>query len=321
MALQISCAFPPSSAAVEHAVLAEELGYERVWFYDSPALYGDVWVALALVAERTSRIGLGPATLIPHLRHPMAQAAAIATLAELAPGRLAVSISTGFTGRLTMGKGRLSRGYFERYVRQLKGLLAGEQVEIDGALTRMMHPDGYGPPRPIEVPILVGAGGPRGRAFAHEIGADGVVSLTPGFEWCAPLFFGTVLDEGESPNSPRAVAAVEGALTVRYHAAYEHHPGSLDALPGGAAWREAVEQVPERERHLTVHDQHLVGASDLDRRALDLAELAPALAWSPHELRERLDRLEAGGATEVMWQPMGPDVPRELRTFAEATGL
>jgi 5,10-methylenetetrahydromethanopterin reductase len=309
MTLEISCAFPPSSAAVEHAVLAEQLGFKRAWFYDSPALYPDVWVTLARVAERTERIELGPATLIPHLRHPMTQAAAIATLAELAPGRLAVSISTGFTGRLTMGQPRLSRSYFERYVRQLRGLLAGEQVEIDGALCEMLHPEGYGPTRPIDVPILVGASGPRGEAFAREIGADGVVNAHPGFEWAAPLFFGTVLDEGESPNSERAAATVAGGLAVAYHAAYARDAGALDALPGGDAWREAVERVPEAERHLAMHAGHLVEANEIDRATLDLEALAPRLAWPAGELRERLRALEERGATELMWQPMGSDIP------------
>ena len=100
--LQVSCAFPPSPNVVAHAQLAESLGYERVWLYDSPALYPDVWVSLALVAEHTTRIGIGPGVLVPNLRHPVTQAAAIATVDALAPGRLAVAIGTGFTARMTM---------------------------------------------------------------------------------------------------------------------------------------------------------------------------------------------------------------------------
>ena len=321
MALEISCAFPPSTAAVEHAVLAERLGFKRVWFYDSPALYPDVWVILALVAERTERIELGPATLIPHLRHPMTQAAAIATLAELAPGRLVVSISTGFTGRVAMGQRQLSRAYFERYVRQLKALLAGERIEIDGALCQMLHPQGYGPARPIDVPILVGASGPRGEAFAKAIGADGVVNAHPDFAWAAPLFFGTVLDEGESPDSERASATVASGVVLAYHGAYARGTDALDTLPAGEAWRAAVERVPEAERHLAVHAGHLVEPSEIDRATLDLGALAPRLAWPPDELRARLRALAERGATEVMWQPMGADIPRELHAFAEATGL
>ena len=68
--MQISCAFPPSPNVVAHAQLAESLGYERIWLYDSPALYPDVWVSLARVAEHTTRIGIGPGVLVPNLRHP-----------------------------------------------------------------------------------------------------------------------------------------------------------------------------------------------------------------------------------------------------------
>src|ERR1700732_3016504 len=105
MRLTLSCAFATSTASHEHARIAEELGYARTWFYDSPALYPDVWVQLCRAAERTQRIGLGPGVLIPSLRHPMVTAAAIAALAAIAgPGRVAVGIGSGFTGRLTMGR-------------------------------------------------------------------------------------------------------------------------------------------------------------------------------------------------------------------------
>src|SRR5215216_2209746 len=100
--LDISCAFATSMATPDHIVLAERLGYRRAWCYDSPALYPDVWMVLALAASRTERIGLGPAVLVPSLRHPMVNAAAIATLAAQAPGRVAVALGSGFTGRVVL---------------------------------------------------------------------------------------------------------------------------------------------------------------------------------------------------------------------------
>src|SRR5258705_7546693 len=103
MALAISCAFATSADSHEHARIAEELGYERAWFYDSPALYPDVWVQLCRAAERTRRIALGPGVLIPSLRHPMTTAAAIATLVSIAgEGRVFAAVGSGFTGRLEM---------------------------------------------------------------------------------------------------------------------------------------------------------------------------------------------------------------------------
>jgi len=97
MALKLSCAFATSLDTPEHTRVAEELGYERAWFYDSPALYPDIWVQLCRAAELTDTIGLGTGVLVPHLRHPMTNAAAIATLVDVAGAeRVAIGIGTGF---------------------------------------------------------------------------------------------------------------------------------------------------------------------------------------------------------------------------------
>ena len=182
--MELSCAFPPSLAAVDHIVEAERLGYERAWLFDSPALYPDIWAIAALAAVRTERIGLGPAVLVPNLRHPLTQASAIATLEHLAPGRAVVAIGTGFTGRMAMGKNALTWAYTRRYIEQLRALLRGEAVEVDGAIVQMLHGDGFAPERPIATPIVVAANGPKGMDVAGELG-DGVMTIgggEPSFE-------------------------------------------------------------------------------------------------------------------------------------------
>jgi 5,10-methylenetetrahydromethanopterin reductase len=319
--VDISCAFPPNPAAVDHVVEAERLGYARAWLYDSPALYGDIWMIAALCAARTSRIGLGPGVLVPSLRHPLAQAAAIATLEQLAPGRVAAAIGTGFTGRMAMGQKPLTWAYTRRYVEQLRALLRGEPVDVDGALVQMLHADEYTPKRPIATPIVIGANGPKGMAVARELG-DGVMTVgtgQPSFDWCAALAFGTVLDDGEDPGSPRALAAAGPGLTVVYHAMYEGNPDSVDSLPGGTEWRARIEEIPDSARHLAVHEDHLVRVTDRDRPLLD-GELLEAFTWTGarDEIRMRLDALEASGVSEILYAPMGPDVPRELDAFMAA---
>lgn len=119
-----SCAFATSSSTPAHVELAETLGYRRAWLYDSPAVYPDVWMVVSRSAEHTSRIGLGPGVLVPSLRHPMVNAAAIAELVSQAPGRVAVAIGSGFTGRLTLGERPLPWRQVAEYVRCLKALLA-----------------------------------------------------------------------------------------------------------------------------------------------------------------------------------------------------
>ena len=108
--------------------------------------------AAARVAEATATIGVGTAVLIPSLRHVLTQASAIATLEALAPGRLAVAIGTGFTGRRMLGQKPLSWKATSEYVSQLRRLLAGEGVEVDGAVVKMCHPESLAPARPIRTP-------------------------------------------------------------------------------------------------------------------------------------------------------------------------
>ena len=314
--LTVSCAFPPGPDTVAHALLAESLGYERVWLYDSPVLYGDVWVHLARVAEATSRIGLGPAVLVPHLRHPVAQAAAIATVAGLAPGRLVVAIGTGFTARMAMGQKPLTWAATRTYIAQVKGLLAGESMVVEGKVVKLTPPAGWLDVHPV--PILVAANGPKGLAVAKELG-DGVMTIfggQPEFDWSALLAFGTVLDPGEDPGSERALLAAGPALTVVYHGMYEADPAQVDMLPGGAEWRAELERVPVHLRHLAIHEDHLVHVTERDRPLLS-GEGLTSFTWTgdAETLRARLDATAAAGTSEIMFQPCGPDVERELRAF------
>jgi 5,10-methylenetetrahydromethanopterin reductase len=325
--VDLSCAFATSLDTPEHARIAEQLGYRRAWCYDSPALYPDVWMTLGRAAERTSTIGLGPAVLVPSLRHPMVNAAAIASLAALAPGRVAAAIGAGFTGRHTLGQRAMRWADVRSYVSVLQALLRGEEAEWDGAVVRMIHPGDFVAGRPVEVPILVGADGPKGMAVAAELG-DGVFSAgiptaaDGGPPWRALLVFGTVLDEGEAPVDDRVLAAAGPALAVAYHALYERGGAdAVDAFPGGRTWREAVEEVPPERRHLAIHDGHLVVVTDRDRPAvLEGAPLLTSLAFTgtAPELRERLAGLAAAGVTELAYQPAGPDIPGELERMRTA---
>jgi 5,10-methylenetetrahydromethanopterin reductase len=329
--MDISCAFATSRETPAYVELAETLGYQRAWLYDSPALYPDVWMVLTRCAERTSRIGLGPGVLVPSLRHPMVNAAAIAELVGLAPGRVVVAVGSGFTGRFTLGQRPMPWRQVAAYVRCLKALLAGETAEWEGAKVRMLHPPGFGAERPIDVPILIAADGPKGLAVAGELG-DGVFSAAVPqpdaaevADWRALLSFGTVLDDGEDLTSARVIDAAGPAAVVLYHAMYERGgAAAVDALPGGQGWREAIEAYPESERHLAIHEGHLVKANPRDEP--HVGELIPlassmALTGTAKEIADKIAGLASLGVTEVVYQPAGSNIERELRAFASAAGL
>ena len=152
---------PPGPRTVEYALLAEDLGFRAVWCPEVPAFGHDIWVTLARIAERAKRIKFGPSVLIPSYRHPMAQASAIATLEQIAPGRLMVGFGTGFTGRAGMGKKPLSLASMRTHIAQVKALLRGEVADIDGGLAQILASDGWLPDRPIDVPVTWQAKAPR----------------------------------------------------------------------------------------------------------------------------------------------------------------
>lgn len=326
--MDVSCAFPTALESPDHIAVAESLGYARAWVYDTPQQSPDVWMTLALAAQRTEGIGLGPGVLIPTLRHPMVNAAATATLASLAPGRVAVAFGTGFTGRRAMGYKAITWAYMQRYLRAYRGLLAGEVVEWEGSQMQMLHPEGHAPARPVDVPVLVGALGPKGHAVATEL-ADGLFvtlqlpDFMGDFSWVPYLFWGTVLDEDEPVDSEHARAAAGPGWALAYHGAYEFGgPDAVRDLPGGAEWMSVVEQTAPEERHLAVHGQHCVGLNDADQAAWSAGGHAMlrdvTVSGTRDEVRRRLDEAAEQGVTEVVFQPCGPDPRAELERFQEA---
>lgn len=170
---------------------------------------------------------------------------------------------------------------------------------------------------------MISALGPKGAAVAREL-ADGLfVTLSlpefaSEFSRVSYLFWGTVLDDGEDRRSERVREAGGPGLALAYHGGYEFNT-PLSDLPGGKEWQEVVERTPPDERHLAVHEQHCVGLNQADRAAWDaggyeMLEEA-TLSGTADQIRGRLGEVAAAGVTELVYQPCGPDIRRELEVF------
>jgi 5,10-methylenetetrahydromethanopterin reductase len=324
--MKISAQFATSLQSPAHIGVAEQLGYDRAWLFDTPHESPDVWMMLALAAERTATIGLGPGVLVPTLRHPMVNASAAAALAVLAPGRVAVAFGSGFAGARALGAAPASWSYLRDYVKAFRGLLSGARVSWQGTRIQMMHPDGYAPQRPIDIPVLISALGPKGIEVATEL-ADGLFTVNgqtgyaAQFSWAALGVHGTVLTDDEALDSPRVQAAAGPGNALAYHAAYEFG-GDVTALPAGDVWLETINQSPPQDRHLAVHDQHLVALNHADTAAWAAGSWTAigqtTLTGTADEIGHRVSELAAEGITEIIYQPTGPDIPGELEAFHTA---
>ncbi|WP_436792035.1 LLM class flavin-dependent oxidoreductase [Yinghuangia sp. YIM S10712] len=316
--IELSCGLPPGPDFADLAVLAEELGYARVWIYESAPLWEDAFVHLALAAQRTSRIGLSTAVLIPQQRSVMAMASGIAAIARISGGRFRACFGTGFTARLTIGQKPMKLDALGEYVSALRQVLAGETATVDGKAVRMLHADGLAAPRPLEVPLWLSVFGPRGAELAGKV-ADGIIGPPHPTLPAAMLVSGTVLEPGEEPGSDRVREAIGAWRVVDWHNAYAKGGAeAVDAMPGGRAWREAVEALaPEDERHLLTYEGHVTHLPDRDRALLEHIDLK-AFVGDEARVGRQLSRLGDAGFREAIYTPSGPDLARELRAFAAA---
>ena len=324
-AVKLSVAMPPGPKSVELAKLAEDLGYDRIWFYDSAALYEDIWITLARVADATS-IKIGTAVLVPNLRHVMTTASAIATIERIAPGRLACGWGTGATARWVLNQKALSWASVQRYLTQLRGLLNGETVEVDGQRCQMIHHQDWAIGRPINVPQLVSALGPKGIEVTRELCAsgvaDGLIAMgapVTGFDWHVQMTAGTVLRAGERMDDERVKLALGPWYVVRYHGIWQSYPAALGSLPLGTEWLAGIDsERAEGERHLAVHEGHVTDVTPRDRAVLDAAgEALGTTGWVGARDQIRA-KAQACPAHELLYTPAGPDLAGEMREFAAA---
>ena len=109
---------------------------------------------------------------------------------------------------------------------------------------------------------------------------------------------------------------------VVYHAFYDLGWGDLATLPSGNAWRQRADATPERTRHLDVHANHLIGLNALEEGIVTGEALAAlCVATDAERWRTRIAASEQAGVTEIVYQPAGPDIERELTAFAQMAGL
>ena len=115
---------------INYVVRAEELGYSHAWLADSQMLWSDCYATLALAAVRTSKIHLGTGVAVSGTRPAPVNAASIATINALAPGRTFFGIGSGNTAMRVMGMKPHKIAEFEEYLASIGPLLKGEESQL-----------------------------------------------------------------------------------------------------------------------------------------------------------------------------------------------
>jgi len=145
---------------------AEKSGFAMVMNGDTPALLGDHYVGLTLIAQETSKCRLGSYMTNPVTRHPAVAAAAIASVNELSGGRAFLGLATGDSGVFNFGLKPATLAEIEEYILAVRDMLNGREATYHGHTMRF---DWYAK----DIPIYMAPGGPKGIALAGRV-ADGV---------------------------------------------------------------------------------------------------------------------------------------------------
>jgi probable F420-dependent oxidoreductase len=147
---------PPYQRMIELFQLAERVGFEYGWTYDSHVLWQDSFPTMALAAKATERLKLGHMVTNPGTREPTVVASAYATLQDVSEGRMIMGIGRGDSARRYIGQKPVPVGRFEETLKMIKPFMNGEKVswndtELELAWARRdlpeieMHVAGYGP--------------------------------------------------------------------------------------------------------------------------------------------------------------------------------
>ena len=176
---------------VEHAVAAEEAGWDAVFLWDhvlrradDPQETADPWVAMAAVAVATTHIRIGPMVTPITRRRPIKLAREATTLDHLSEGRLTLGLGLGVDttrelsafGEITDPKVRGQR--LDEGVELLCALWTGEQVDFHGehftadGVTALPKP--YQQPR---IPLWFAARGAAKKPVRRAARFDGVFPI------------------------------------------------------------------------------------------------------------------------------------------------
>jgi F420-dependent oxidoreductase-like protein len=213
----------PPVDAVDQITAAESLGFDSIW--TSEAYGSDCFTPLAWWGASTTKVKLGTAITQISARTPASTAMTAITLDHLSGGRMILGL--GVSGPQVV-EGWYGQDYAKplartrEYVEIVRRIVArDEPVEYIGEHYAMPLPGGTGLGKPLKsivrplrpnIPIFLGAEGPKNVALAAEIG-DGWLPMF--FSPKADDFYRKALDEGFSrPGARHTIDDFEVACVV-----------------------------------------------------------------------------------------------------------
>ena len=305
-----------------YTIQAERLGYDSIWITDH-FNNRNVYVSLAVIANYTERIRLGPGVTNPYLVHPVMTAQSVASLNEVAPGRVICGIGAG--DRTTLDMVGVEMKAPLRTVREavevIRRQIAREKGEYTGKEFRTTAGARFNFRVETDVPIYIGAQGPKMLTLAGAIGDGALVNASHPDD--IELAVKTIRDGAEKAG--RKTGELDIAAYTSFSVAEDEKSARKPVVPVVAY---IVAGSPP-----TVLERHDVSVEKSDQIRDDLANRkwgeafgavdsdmidAFAVCGSPDQCTEKIDTLFKTGITHfVTGSPLGPNVKGAIKLFGE----
>ncbi|MGH7267185.1 MAG: LLM class flavin-dependent oxidoreductase [Candidatus Rokuibacteriota bacterium] len=314
-------AVDPPDRFVEVARFVESAGFSHMLVADSSLHARDVYPYLTLLATHTSSIRIGPSVIHPYTRHPAVNANALATVNEIANGRVIVNIGAGDRPVMELGYPIARLTVVREAVAVIRLLLAGQPASFAGETFRL-HDAALRFGRRDRMPVYVTASGPRMLELAGEV-ADGVLFLAGSDPRCVRFALDRIA-AGVARSGRRLSDLVLGCNI--YGALEDDRAAAMDACRAIAAWFPQTAPhyaeligVP-KDRVDAIRRAYAGGHFDEARGALDLVTddmvEAFALAGNTGVWIERLEAIQSMGVNLFVIYPMVADKLGTIRRIA-----
>ena len=323
----------PIRDAMGYVQYAEAKGFDAVYQAES-RLVREAVVPMAAFAAVTDTIKIGSGVVASWTRNAALLASTFSTLDDLAPGRVVLGIGAWWdplASKVGISRVRPLKQMREM-VESIRALLndetvsyAGEFVQLDGVELDYVHQER----RPKDVPIYIGATGPRMMELTGEIG-DGVVLnylVSPDYNRRAmeqlavgaaksgrtvddiarPQLIVASVADSDSPQDRQA--ALDGArMLVTQYLGQQPHIMKASGVP-----QKVLDDVGSVLTWPATHDQ-VVAASKFGPD--DIVQMIWA-AGTAAECREKVAGYIADGCTQPILYPLGPDPRVMIDAFAD----
>lgn len=303
---------------IDLAVLAEQEGFDEVWFPHDPFMY-NTWALASATAARTSRITIGSIATNPYTTDPSEIATFVATLDLISNGRAAVGIGlhtdtmVGWTGHDAGDRLERTRVTVDIVRRLLRGETVSGQVGpfkwTEECFLR------FAPLRP-DPPLLVAAWDKDYLELSGEIGDGSMPMITP--PESAPLMTAPI--HAGARRAGRDPAEVEIAGCAWLSVAAEPAAAGEILRSMVAYFGPYLERAPLAAIGLTPEElaplKALVDQGRLDEATAAVTDdmLRLGIVGTPDDVVAQVRSLADAGITHVsLGGPLGPDPEEAIR--------